>query len=152
MDARLNKLIEKHISEDGTLIALLQDIHEEYRFLPEDLLREVSKVLDVPLSTLFSLATFYNCFRLEPMGKHHLCACVGTACHVRGAPLIVDTIERDLAIKAGETSPNGNFTFDAVNCVGACALGPLVTLDGEFHGNMDQKKIKKILKDLKKND
>jgi len=80
------------------------------------------------------------------MGKQHICVCVGTACHVRGAPLVVDTIERELEMKSGETTSDGEYTLDSVNCVGACALGPLVTIDGEFHGHMDQKKVKKLIK------
>ena len=142
----LNKLLEKFEKEQGSLIGLLQDIHEKFGYLPEEYLREASKRLNIPLSRFYSLVTFYSTFRLEPIGKHHVCACVGTACHVRGAPLIVDTIERELNIKAGETSKDGEYTLDVVNCVGACALGPLVTVDGEYHGNMTQNSIKKLMK------
>jgi NADH-quinone oxidoreductase subunit E len=143
---KLDKLLEQYDKERGSLIGLLQDIHEEFGYLPEEYLREASKRLDIPLSRFYSLVTFYSTFRLEPIGKHHVCACVGTACHVRGAPLIVDTIERELGIKAGETTADGEYTLDVVNCVGACALGPLVTVDGEFHGKMTQKTIKKLMK------
>ena len=143
---KLNKLLEQYEKERGSLIGLLQDIHEEFGYLPEEYLREASKRLGIPLSRFYSLVTFYSTFRLEPIGKHHVCACVGTACHVRGAPLIVDTIERELGIKAGETSADGEYTLDVVNCVGACALGPLVTIDGEVHGKMTQKTIKKLMK------
>lgn len=147
---KLDKLLEQYEKERGSLIGLLQDIHEEFGYLPEEYLREASRRLNIPLSRFYSLVTFYSTFRLEPIGKHHVCACVGTACHVRGAPLIVDTIERELNIKAGETSADGEYTLDVVNCVGACALGPLVTIDGEFHGKMTQKTIKKLLKKDKK--
>ena len=143
---KLIELLEKFKTEQGSLIGLLQDIHEEFGYLPEEYLREASRYLEIPLSRFYSLVTFYSTFRLEPIGKHHICACVGTACHVRGAPLIVDTIERELGIKAGETSADGEYTLDVVNCVGACALGPLVTVDGEFHGKMTQKSIKKLMK------
>jgi len=143
---KLNKLLEEYEKERGSLIGLLQDIHEEFGYLPEEYLREASRRLNIPLSRFYSLVTFYSTFRLEPIGKHHVCACVGTACHVRGAPLIVDTIERELGIKAGETSADGEYTLDVVNCVGACALGPLVTVDGEFHGKMTQKTVKKLMK------
>ena len=143
---KLIELLEKFKTEQGSLIGLLQDIHEEFGYLPEEYLREASKYLEIPLSRFYSLVTFYSTFRLEPSGKHHICACVGTACHVRGAPLIVDTIERELKIKAGETTPDGEYTLDVVNCVGACALGPLVTVDGEFHGKMTQKTVKKLMK------
>jgi len=143
---KLDKLLEEYEKERGSLIGLLQDIHEEFGYLPEEYLREASRRLNIPLSRFYSLVTFYSTFRLEPIGKHHICACVGTACHVRGAPLIVDTIERELNIKAGETSADGEYTLDVVNCVGACALGPLVTVDGEFHGKMTQKTVKKLMK------
>lgn len=143
---KLNELLEKFKTDKGSLIGLLQDIHEEFGYLPEEYLRHASKILGIPLSRFYSLVTFYSTFRLEPIGKHHVCACVGTACHVRGAPLIVDTIERELNIKAGETSADGEYTLDVVNCVGACALGPLVTVDGVFHGKMTQKSVKKLMK------
>lgn len=145
MDEKLQKILDEHKANEGTLISLMQDINEEYKYLPEEVLSVVSKELDIPMSRFYSLATFYSCFRLEPMGKQHICVCVGTACHVRGAPLVVDTIERELNMKSGETTADGEYTLDSVNCVGACALGPLVTIDGEFHGHMDQKKVKKLL-------
>lgn len=147
---KLPALIEKYRNENGTVIGLLQDIHEEYGYLPEDILEQTAKDIDVPLSTLYSLATFYSSFRLEPMGKHHICTCVGTACHVKGAPFVVDTIERELNIKSGETTEDGMFTFDTVNCLGACALAPLVVVDDEYHGKMDQKKVAKLVEDSKK--
>ncbi|MEW5814929.1 MAG: NAD(P)H-dependent oxidoreductase subunit E [Spirochaetota bacterium] len=146
---KLKELIENNKMQKGSLIGLLQDISEEFGYLPEELMKEVSKEMEVPLSRLFSLATFYTTFRLEPRGKHHVCACVGTACHVKGAPKIVDSLERELSIKAGETSPDREFTFETVNCLGACALGPLLVVDGDYHGNMDQKKLKNLLKDLR---
>lgn len=147
---KLPGLIEKYRTESGTVIGLLQDIHEEYGYLPEEVLEQTAKDIDVPLSTLYSLATFYSSFRLEPMGKHHICTCVGTACHVKGAPFVVDTIERELNIKAGETTEDGMFTFDTVNCLGACALAPLVIVDDEYYGKMDQKKVSKLVEDSKK--
>lgn len=147
---KLHGLIEKYNNENGTVIGLLQDIHETYGYLPEEILNQVSAEIDVPLSTLYSLATFYSSFRLEPMGKHHICACVGTACHVKGAPFVVETIERELGIKAGETTPDGKYTFDTVNCLGACALAPLVVIDDEYHGKVDQKIAQKLLADSNK--
>lgn len=144
-NGKLPGLIEKYNEENGTVIGLLQDIHEAYGYLPEDILNQVSDEIDVPLSTLYSLATFYSTFRLEPMGETHICTCVGTACHVKGAPFVVDTIERELGIKAGETTADGKYTFDTVNCLGACALAPLVVVDDDYHGKMDQKTVQKLL-------
>jgi len=150
MDERLTAIVEKFKTQGGSVIGVLQDIHEVFGYLPEDELRDVSRDIDVPLSTLYGLATFYSSFRLEPMGKKHGCACVGTACHVKGAPFVVETIERELGIKAGETTADGEFTFDTVNCLGACALAPLVTVNEEYYGKMDQPKAKKIVQGLKK--
>lgn len=149
LNEKFLNILKKYKDGDSNLITVLQDIHELYGYLPEDTLKSIAKELNVPLSRLFSLATFYTGFRLEPMGKHHICSCVGTACHVRGAPLIVDTIERELDLKVGETSKDGQFTYDEVNCLGACALGPLVTIDGKYYGNMKQGKIKKVLKEYR---
>lgn len=143
---KLQNILERYKAERGTLIGLLQDLQEAYGYLPEEKLMTVSGELDVPLSRLFSLVTFYTTFRLQPMGKHHVCACVGTACHVRGATTIVDTIERELHVKAGETTEDGKFTVDTVNCLGACALAPLITMNNEPHGKMTQSKMKKLLK------
>ena len=147
MDETLQQILEKYKQEQGTLIGLLQDIQEAFGYLPEEYLQEVSDALEVPLSRLFSLATFYTSFRLQPIGKHHICVCVGTACHVRGAPMVVDTVERELNITSGETTEDGEFTLDTVNCVGACALAPLITIDGHHHGKMTQNKMRKLLKD-----
>ena len=143
---KLAPIVERYSKHGGTVIGVLQDINEAYGYLPEESLRDVSKQIDVPLSTLYSLATFYTSFRLEPMGKYHVCTCVGTACHVKGAPFVVETIERELKIKAGETTEDGRFTLDTVNCLGACALAPLVVVNEEYYGKMDQKKATKVLK------
>ena len=146
---KLQSIIEKYKSGRSSLIGVMQDISQEYGYLPEEVLQEVSRLIEVPISIFYSLATFYSSFRLEPIGKKHVCACVGTACHVRGATKIVETLERDLQIKAGETSKDGDYTLETVNCVGACALGPLVTVNGDYHGKMDQKKITRLVKSIR---
>ena len=146
---KLQSIIERYKSGRSSLIGIMQDISQEYGYLPEEVLQEVSRLIEVPISIFYSLATFYSSFRLEPIGKKHVCACVGTACHVRGATKIVETLERDLQIKAGETSKDGDYTLETVNCVGACALGPLVTVNGDYHGKMDQKKITRLVKSIR---
>jgi NADH:ubiquinone oxidoreductase subunit E len=146
---KLQSIVERYKSGKSSLIAVMQDISQEYGYLPEDVLQEVSRLIDVPISIFYSLATFYSSFRLEPIGRKHICVCVGTACHVRGAAKIVETVERDLQIKAGETSMDGDYTLETVNCVGACALGPLVTVNGEYHGKMDQKKVTRLIKSIR---
>ena len=146
---KLQSIVERYKSGKSSLIAVMQDISQQYGYLPEDVLQEVSRLIDVPISIFYSLATFYSSFRLEPFGRKHICVCVGTACHVRGAAKIVETVERDLQIKAGETSMDGDYTLETVNCVGACALGPLVTVNGEYHGKMDQKKVTRLIKSIR---
>jgi NADH-quinone oxidoreductase subunit E len=149
MSEKLESIVERYRSGKSSLIAVLQDISQEYGYLPEEVLQETSRLIEVPISIFYSLATFYKSFRLEPIGKKHICVCVGTACHVRGASKVVDTLERELRLKAGETSQDGSYTLETVNCLGACALGPLVTVNGEYHGKMDQKKITRLLKTLR---
>ena len=143
---KVASIIEEYRKERGSIIGLLQDISQEYRYLPEDVMERVSEELEIPLSKLYGLATFYKSFRLDPVGKHHVCVCVGTACHVNGAPKLVDTLERTLDVKPGDTTADQNFTLETVNCVGACALGPLVVVDGEYHGKMDQRKALKLIR------
>ena len=145
---KLEKVLAKHAGEDTAVVGLLQDIHAAFGYLPEEVLRQVSARKGIPVSLLYSLATFYASFRLEPMGKHHVCVCVGTACHVRGSAKIVDTLERELGVSSGGTTPDGQFTLDTVNCVGACAMGPLVLVDDEYHGQMDQKKGSKLIRQV----
>jgi len=145
---KVEQIIEKYKNEGGTVIGLLQDVSSIYRHLPEDVLERLSDELGIPLAKLFTLSTFYKSFRLEPLGEHHICVCVGTACHVNGAQKLVDTLERDFHIKAGETTSDKKFTLETVNCLGACAMGPLVIVDGEYHGKMDQKKMQSSLKKL----
>jgi NADH-quinone oxidoreductase subunit E len=149
MSEKLESIVERYRSGKSSLIAVLQDISQEYGYLPEEVLQETSRLIEVPISIFYSLATFYKSFRLEPIGKKHICVCVGTACHVRGASKVVDTLERELRLKAGKTSQDGSYTLETVNCLGACALGPLVTVNGEYHGKMDQKKITRLLKTLR---
>ena len=147
---KIDQIIEKFKNEKGTIIGLMQDIHGEYRYLPEEVLVRVSAELDIPMAKLYTLATFYKSFRLEPVGKHHVRVCIGTACHVNGATKIVETLERELGIKSGQTTEDNQFTLETVNCLGACALGPLALVDGEYHGKIDQGKLKKLLNKYRK--
>jgi NADH:ubiquinone oxidoreductase subunit E len=146
---KVKEIAERYREHRTMLVGLLQDIMEAFGYLPEDVVRMIAEELDVPLGRLYELATFYSNFRLEPIGKNHVCVCMGTACHVRGAPQVLDTLERDLGIQAGETSEDLQYTLETVNCLGACALGPLVTVNEEYYGKLDQKKTKKLVKDIK---
>ncbi len=126
---------------------LLQDVMEEYGYLPGVTLKRIAQKLAIPLSRVYGLATFYKSFSLTPRGRHLISVCLGTACHVRGAPRIVEKLERDLRIKAGETTKDLKFTLETVNCLGACALGPLIVIDGKYYGRMNSAKMDKVLKE-----
>lgn len=140
-----------HEREDRELlIPILQDLQHRYGYLPREILEWMSKRTGIALSRIYGVITFYTQFYLEKKGDHIVRCCQGTACHVKGAPLVVDTIERELGIKAGETTADKKFSFETVNCLGACALAPLVVADDEYHGKMDQEQVKKIIRDLKK--
>ena len=135
---------------EETLISLLQDLQVRYGYLPREVLEWVSGETSIPLSRMFGVITFYAQFSLEPKGKHLIRCCQGTACHVKGAPFIADAISRELGIEAGETTPDGEFSFETVNCLGACALAPLVVVDDEYYGKMGQDKIRKLIDDTRK--
>jgi NADH-quinone oxidoreductase subunit E len=149
---RLDTILERHDRDPANVIAILQDIQTEVNWLPEDDLRYVCTELGIPLSKMMGLATFYRAFSLEPRGKHIVQVCLGTACHVRGAVRILGAIERDLNIQAGETNENLQWTLETVNCLGACALGPIVVVDGEYHGQMTSVKTTRLLQKVKKAD
>ena len=131
---------------NGLLISILEDIQAHYNYLPEEALRETAKKLQIPLRDVYGVATFYGAFRLKPCGKHLIHVCLGTACHVRGAGRVLEEIERELKIKAGETTEDKQFTLETVNCLGACALGPIVVMDNKYHGNMTPVKVNSLLR------
>ncbi|MFH1958531.1 MAG: NAD(P)H-dependent oxidoreductase subunit E [bacterium] len=131
------------------LIRVLQDIQSECGYLKREKLEEASKKFDIPMSRIYSVATFYKSFSLVPPAKHKIMVCMGTACYVRGAPKIVERISQTLGIKPGEVTKDGNFKLETVNCLGACALGPLVLIDKDYHGNMTSQKIVRVLEKYK---
>ena len=143
---RVNQILDRYQYDKSLLVSILQDVQAEYNYLPEDALVEVSSGLEVPLSQVYSVATFFRAFSLKPMGRHLINVCLGTACHVRGAIRILEKMERDLGINPGETTQDLKFTLETVNCVGACALGPIVIIDGEYEGQMSTDKVNPILK------
>lgn len=150
METKIQDIIAKYKADKGFLVPILQDVQKEFNYLPKESLELVSTNLDVPLSQIFEVTTFYKAFSLEPRGRFQLSLCVGTACHVRGAPLIVDHIERNLGLKPGETSEDLEYTFETVNCLGACALGPVLVVNEEYHGKITISKTDRILKKLGK--
>ena len=148
----LETILDRYDRDPANIISILQDIQTEANWLPEEDLRQVAAKLEIPLSKMMSLATFYKAFSLEPRGKHIVSVCLGTACHVRGAERIVGAVERDLGIKGGETDKDLEWTLETVSCLGACALGPIVVIDGEYHGQMTSAKTTRLLQKVKKAD
>ncbi len=146
--SEINEIIGREAMGDGSLIGALEEIQERYRYLPPEALILASERLGVPLSQAYSVATFYNAFSLKPKGKHCLTVCMGTACHVRGSPQVLDRLESKLGIKAGETTHDHLFTLESINCLGACALGPIVVTDGEYSGQMNTGKVDTLLRSM----
>ena len=144
----VDQIVDRYGAQPSSLLAILQDVQAANNYLPRPALDRVSERLGVSMARVYSLASFFRALDLEPRGEHICTVCMGTACHVRGAPRILDELERGLAIKSGETTPDNKFTIESVNCVGACALGPLVIVDGEYQGNMTPAKVKRMVKKM----
>ncbi len=141
-------LRDRAVAEPVSLLGLLSEIQDRYHYLPPRALILLSESLDIPLSQIYSVATFYNAFSLKPRGAHLVRVCMGTACHVRGAPRILNRLETQLGIHNGETTPDRHITLETVNCLGACALGPIVVVDGNYSGDTDVSKTDRLLKKL----
>ena len=144
----INEILRNEALGEGSLIGALEEIQERYRFLPPEALILASEYFNVPLAQTYAVATFYNAFSLKPKGKHCLHVCMGTACHVRGSPQVLDRLETKLNIKVGETTTDRLFTLETVNCMGACALGPIVVTDEAYSGAMTPQKVDQLLKNL----
>lgn len=147
---KVTEILAKYQADENALIAILQDIQEEYNYLPKEVLTQISKELNVPLSRVLSLATFFRAFSLKPKGRHAVHVCLGTACHVRGAQLVLEKFERELGIKSGETSADQEYSLDAVRCVGCCGLAPVVMVGEDVHGKITQTKVAGVIKKYKK--
>ena len=139
-------IIKKYGGDKTAMIAILQDVQEENRYLPKEALSSISKQMDVPLTRIYEIATFYNAFSLKQRGKNLIEVCAGTACHVQGEARLMDRMERDLAIKCGETTKDKMFSLEEVRCLGCCSLAPVVRISGNIHPNLTQDEIPKILK------
>jgi NADH-quinone oxidoreductase subunit E len=145
-NARVDQIIEKHNSEPSSLIQVLLDIQSENNWLPQEVLERVAEKLQVPMTRVQHIATFYKAFSLVPKGKHKVHICMGTACHVRGATRVLDTVQDMTGIKPGETDLDLKFSLETVNCLGCCALGPVVEIDGITHGKMTPAEASIVLK------
>ncbi len=151
-ELKVKSHITKYNNEKKALVSILQEIQEEYNYLPQEVLRIVSKTLGIPLIDIIGVATFYRAFSLEPRGKHIITVCLGTACHVRGGPKILEEFERKLNIEAGETSKDGQYSLETVACLGCCAIGPVVVVDGSYYAQTTIRKVGSILKKYIKKD
>ncbi len=149
-ESKLTEIIEKYGNDTHAVVAILQDIQEEFNYLPKDALVKVSKELNIPLSRLLSVATFYKAFSLTPKGKYSINVCLGTACHVRGGGRMMEKVERELGIKRGGTTADLNFSLDEVRCLGCCGLAPVMMVGKDIHGKLSESKVTPILNKYKK--
>ena len=145
-NGKIDEIIDKYPSDSSSLIQVLLEIQSENRWLPKEALEKVSKKLKVPLSRIQHIITFYKAFSVVPKGRHEIHVCTGTACHVRGAPRLLGKIQDLTGLRPGLTDQDLKFSLETVNCVGCCALGPVMVIDGEYHGKMAPAKSEDVLK------
>jgi len=146
LKGKVQQVLKKYQHDSSLLVDILQDIQAETGYLPKEVLEETAGGLDIPLSRVYSVATFFKAFSLKPRGRHLINVCMGTACHVRGAGKVVEKIEEELGIKTGDTTADLKFTLETVNCLGACALGPIVVVGEDYHGEMTPETVSSVLK------
>jgi NADH-quinone oxidoreductase subunit E len=148
-NSEVDTIIKQYKGKESAILAILQDIQSKKKYLPKEILEQVSQKMQIPATHIFRLATFYNALSIKPRGRHKIDVCLGTACHVRGGNKIIDRMKRDLGIPVGETTKDKRFTLESVRCVGCCSLGPVAVIDGEVYGRMTQDKIPALLKEFK---
>lgn len=141
----IETIIDRHGKDEKALIQAMLAVQEEFHYLPEEALKLLSEKLNVPMIQIYQVAAFYKVFSLEPRGKHIITVCKGTACHVRGSNMLVDQVDRVLKIKPGETTKDLEFTLEEVNCLGCCAIGPVMTVDNKYYGNMSVSKVERMI-------
>ncbi|MEM1659944.1 MAG: NADH-quinone oxidoreductase subunit NuoE [Candidatus Bathyarchaeia archaeon] len=149
IEEKLDQIINKYAGERGALIQLLLEIQREINWIPREAIKKISEKLKIPASEVYRTASFYTALSLEPRGKYLVRVCEGTACYVRGAQRILDAAEKAIGIKAGETTSDLKFTLQTVNCLGCCALGPVVEINGKYYGLLTPKKLETIISNLK---
>jgi NADH-quinone oxidoreductase subunit E len=148
-ESRAAAVLARHPHLDpGDLVNILHDLQTEFRYLPEAAMRAAAAHVGLPETQVYGVATFYHGFHTEPRGRHTCTVCMGTACHVRGAPRLLEQLERDTGVAAGGTAPDLSLTVEEVSCVGACALGPLVLVDDEYHGHMTSERLSRLVRGL----
>jgi NADH:ubiquinone oxidoreductase subunit E len=144
----LERILKNRRSQPQQLVEVLQDVQEAFGYVPQEAMTVVARELGVPLIEVSRVAHFYKAFSLKPRGKHVVTVCMGTACHVRGAPRMLDQVKGELGIEPGETTEDRMFTLERVNCLGACALGPVVVLDGQYYPKMTPNKLRELLESV----
>jgi NADH-quinone oxidoreductase subunit E len=144
--SEIDAIIERYQGKSSSILAILQDIQAKEKYLPKEALEHLGQRLSIPINKIYRIATFYRAFSLQPRGRHEIHVCQGTACHVRGAQRIVDQLGMQLKIRVGETTADRNFTLETVNCLGVCASGPILAIDGEYFGGMSPGKVAGTLK------
>lgn len=140
-----DEIIKKYPRDERFILAMMQDIQKEYKFIPKEALEKISEYLDVQMTRLYGMATFYKALSLKPKGKNIIKVCAGTACHVRGSALILKEIEKQLSIKSGQTTEDGKFSIEIVNCLGACALAPVIVINDKYYGKVKPADVKEII-------
>jgi len=143
---KVDQIVDRYVREEGVLIQALLDIQQELNWIPLEAAKRVSQRLNIPLSQVYRVASFYKAMSLTPRGKHLVSVCLGTACHVRGGARVMSKAEAFLRIKAGETTPDMKFSLERVNCLGCCALGPTVKIDEDYHGKMTPAKVEEVFR------
>ncbi len=144
----LDSILEKRRSQPHQLIEVLHDVQKNYGYISEEAMKTISKGLGLQLIDVYRVASFYRAFKLSPRGKNVLTMCMGTACHVRGAKLLMDQAANQLGVKPDEVTNDGSFSYDQVNCLGACALGPIVTENGSYHHHMNSGKLRRLIESI----
>ena len=147
--SKVKQILKNYHSDKSALIDILHDTQAAIGYLPKDALEEISSGLDIPMSRVYCVVTFFKAFSLTPRGRNLINVCMGTACHVRGSDRVLEQIEKELGIKTGENTPDLKFTLETVNCVGACALGPMVIIGEDYHGEMTPEKVSDVLKNYR---
>ncbi len=145
----MEKYLKEFANEQKELIHILHKVQKEHGYIPPEAITAISKHLNISESEIYGVLTFYKAFSLVPRGEHVVTVCMGTACHVRGGPQIVEEMERSLDIEVGQTSADDKFTLETVNCLGCCAIGPVVVVDGKYYSHITVKKVNEVLKDYK---
>ena len=142
---RVDEIVDSYGGEEGALIQLLLDLQSEFYWIPREVIARISTRMRIPQSQIYRIASFYKAMNLDPVGRHIIQVCLGTACQVRGAPKILDRVEEQLKIKEGATTSDMRFSLRRVNCLGCCAMGPVVVVDGNYHGKITPAMVEEIL-------